>query len=93
MLGKAQRKVLGGKLVKVAVDFESHINFVQISGDFFLHPETALASVENCMKGLPIPISSQLLEEKIVHALNEQGAQFVGISPKDLAETIAEALK
>jgi len=47
--GKASRKVPGGKLIRIKVVFSDIIESVQITGDFFLHPEDSLLKIEEAI--------------------------------------------
>ena len=49
---EANYKVPGGKLVKVKLDVSSgKINQVRILGDFFLHPEETILTIEDSLIG------------------------------------------
>ncbi|MFC1750265.1 lipoate protein ligase C-terminal domain-containing protein, partial [Pseudomonadota bacterium] len=79
MIFRAIKKVVGGKLVKVRIDAEQggSINAVQITGDFFLHPEDALTDVEKNLIGLPANAAGPQISEKIQEALGTKNAAFV----------------
>ncbi|MFH1054781.1 MAG: lipoate protein ligase C-terminal domain-containing protein [Candidatus Altiarchaeota archaeon] len=52
MMGKFVMKVPGGKLLKVAVQHDSEkIVKIKLCGDFFMHPEDALESLEGKLIG------------------------------------------
>lgn len=91
--GKALKKIPGGKLVRVDVDYGERIEKCCITGDFFMHPEEALLAVEKCLIGLDLPFDPAAAEEKIEAILHEQQADVVGFTPVDLAALIGEALK
>ena len=47
-------KVPGGKLVVVDLDVvDDHVARVQVSGDFFLEPDSALEAIDRAVCGLP----------------------------------------
>ncbi len=85
-------KVPGGKLVRVRADFDIRVKALQISGDFFLHPEEALESVERELIGLSVHISEEALAQRIEALLHSAGAEFLGVTPQALAHAIHLAL-
>lgn len=95
---QATKKITGGKLVRVKIEStdagtQNHISGINISGDFFLHPEDALDHVQQKLAGLSTSSSPQIFEQEIERALAEKKAAFIGASAKDLAEIIHEALQ
>ncbi len=63
-------KTPNGKLV--AVDFEVEegvLRNVQVSGDFFLYPEEALADITGVLQGLPADLTESEYAEKVRFAL------------------------
>ncbi len=94
MRAAAQRKVPGGKLLRVRLDHEGGIiTSVQISGDFFLHPEDGLQVLERCLVGLPTSMDERTLETLLQDEVSSHGLEVLGFGPRDLAWTIAEALR
>jgi lipoate-protein ligase A len=91
--GMKLKKIPGGKLVRVDVEFDQHIEKCRITGDFFIHPEEALLAIEKSLNGLELPFDPADVVEKIEAVLLEQQAVVVGFSPPDLAALIGEALK
>ena len=85
-------KVPGGKLVVVDLDVvDGQLRNVQLSGDFFLEPDTALAQMNAALNGLPA-VSSR---EKIIAAINAALGDDVlmyGFSADAVAETVQRAL-
>ena len=92
MLKEFSKKVPQGKLVRLKIDFDSKINFIQINGDFFLHPEEAIEKIENSLIGKNISNSVEQFEQNISNSLKKQNAQFVGLTSNDLAQIIKEAI-
>jgi len=91
--GRAQRKVPGGKLVKVWVKVgEGRIQDLRITGDFFLHPEDAILDVEDSLRGVEAGAGIGSLERRISRALREKGAEFIGVEARDIALALREAL-
>ncbi len=94
MKGFCAKKVPGGKLLKVHVFFKhSNIEWVQLSGDFFLHPEETISAIEKALENVPLPATANYIASKIEHVLKENNAQLVGATPKDIAEAILEAME
>jgi lipoate---protein ligase len=80
----------GGKLV--VADFEvrdSRLIDVQISGDFFLYPEEALAAITAALIGLPP--DPAILTARIEAAL-PPGTEMLGFSPDAIAEAVRRGL-
>ena len=46
MHSQSMEKVSGGKLLVVKVNFEEKIENVEITGDFFAHPEESITEIE-----------------------------------------------
>lgn len=92
MQGKAVKKVPGGKLVRVTLEYEDTIKDIKITGDFFLHPEDVIEKIEKAFLGLHVPISSQEAVRIIDHVLESNQAELFGVSSHDIVETLKEAL-
>ena len=87
------KKVPGGKLLRIKLDTDNiSICALQISGDFFLHPEEALPKIEEALVGLPTAISAEALSQKINETLAQEKAAFIGVTAEDIAATIIEAI-
>ena len=86
------KKIPGGKLLRVDIDYVNTIDEIQITGDFFLHPEDALLAIEKGLQGIELPFNPKMAEQIIRNQLEYQQATVVGFSPADLAAVIAEAL-
>jgi lipoate-protein ligase A len=89
---QSTKKVPGGKLLRVKVQADEKITAVSITGDFFLHPEESLQTIEKSLIGLPTQTPENILAEKIHSALAEQKANFIGVSAEDIAQTLVEAI-
>lgn len=87
-LGEAAKKVPGGKLVRVKIDFEGELlKSVQITGDFFMHPEEGLEILEKSLQ----EIRFDEIEKKVDEVLNAHDLMLVGVSAADLSEVINSA--
>ncbi len=88
---RCEYKVPGGKLLCAKVEVEDGmIVWLQISGDFFLLPETDLEDLEGQLLGMET--ASESIKEKIVSFFNERKTTIVGASPEDFAHVINTAI-
>jgi lipoate-protein ligase A len=90
--GECEKKIEGGKLVRVRIDFDRTINSIEITGDFFLHPEEALKDVEAALLGLDIS-DLEKATDKIKDVMDEKGIQVIGFSPHDITNIIKEVVR
>ncbi|MGY0798806.1 biotin--protein ligase [Lysobacter sp. A286] len=85
-------KVPGGKLV--VVDLEAtggRLAEVQVSGDFFLEPDSALESINTALRGLPVDTDTTALAAAVDAALGD-GVSLYGITPEGVAIAVTRAL-
>ena len=92
MNGISTKKVVGGKLLRIKTEFNDKIHAVQITGDFFLHPEEKIVDIERTLIGLPVLESRQKIIEKIQAVIRREKIELVGISTEDIADTLLESL-
>jgi hypothetical protein len=86
----ADYKVHGGKMLKVKLVLNGQmIDSVTILGDFFLHPESAIETIEEKLRGCRVDIES--LTNKIQGVLDEQTATIIGATALDIAKAIEKA--
>jgi lipoate-protein ligase A len=89
----AQRKALGGKLVRVRLQHDGKETFAaEVSGDFFVFPEESISVIESALVGLPVRTSEGELGSIIGRLLIERNIIVLGFSPTDLAELVKRAL-
>ena len=74
------------------------INQINITGDFFFHPEEKLEKLESILNGLKFPKtdSSEILvniEQKIVAFYKTEGIISPGLRPCDFAKALFKALE
>ena len=89
MHGNSVYKAPNGKLLKIDLDFdpkEKLIETVQITGDFFVHPEDSLRMIENRLMGLPL--DRAFIAGSLVQFLAENEIQVFGFQPADLAHAL-----
>ena len=85
-------KVPGGKLV--VVDFEQEAGVIknfQLSGDFFLEPETLIDDINNAVNGLDIGSTILDIAESIEQELPEH-CEMLGVTPSSVGVAIRRAL-
>ncbi|MGC4192499.1 MAG: biotin--protein ligase [Thermomicrobiales bacterium] len=85
-------KTPGGKLVIVdfAVD-DRRLRNVMVSGDFFLYPDEALASIAGALEGLDSTLSQDDYAERVRLQLGPD-VSLIGTSPEGIAIAIRRAL-
>lgn len=85
-------KMPGGKLVVVDLEIHvGHLRQVQVSGDFFLEPDTALNVINAALDGMPASSGEQALALTIQQALSADVLMY-GISPEAIAVAVRRAL-
>lgn len=84
-------KVPGGKLVVADLEvIDNQFRNVEISGDFFLEPETALESMTAAIEGMPSNASQEDIAQRVAGATN--GAELLGITPEGVAVAVLRAV-
>ena len=87
-------KVPGGKLVVVDLDLElegGRIAQVQVSGDFFLEPDTALEAINAAVRGLPADADAARISAAVQAGLPGE-AMLYGISAEGVAVAVRRAI-
>jgi len=82
---KGELKARGGKLIRCTLTVKNNIiQTIQITGDFFLHPEEKILDLEKLLTGC------QLTEVHITSHLNQffQDATVIGATPQDFLNLI-----
>ncbi len=92
MINKASEKIAGGKLVRVEVDFSDKIDFIKITGDFFMHPETAIEDIEDALLDTSATADENEIKGKIDVILNEDNVTLYGVTSADIARVLKTAL-
>lgn len=85
-------KMPGGKLV--VIDLEVHagrLARVQLSGDFFLEPDSALLAINAVLEGQPASSDVAMLASRVRSALSPEVLMF-GVSPAAVAVAVRRAL-
>ena len=85
-------KVPGGKLVVVDLEVAAGVLAdVQVSGDFFLAPDSALDAINAALRGLPADAGEALLAAAARVGAGPDATWF-GISPEAVAIAVRRAL-
>lgn len=86
-------KMPGGKLVVVDLQvLDSRLAAVQLSGDFFLEPDSALDAMNHALLGQPVDASDAELGAAIRAGLGADVMMY-GISPEAIAVAVRRALQ
>ena len=85
-------KVPGGKLVVVDLELEGgRIAQVQVSGDFFLEPDTTLEAINAAVRGLPADADVARISAAVAAGLTGE-AMLYGISAEGVAVAVRRAI-
>ena len=82
-----------GKLLRIDVTYDDHIENIKITGDFFIHPEDTLEQIVSELKGLPLPFQPDSVTRKISYVIQNNEAEMIGITINDIVTTLAEVLQ
>lgn len=86
-------KMPGGKLVVIDLDVRNgHLANVQLSGDFFLEPDSALHAINAALAGQPADTDEATLATTLQHALPVDVMMY-GVSPEAIAVAVCRALQ
>ncbi|MHB1059552.1 MAG: biotin--protein ligase [Rhodanobacter sp.] len=85
-------KMPGGKLVVVDLDVrDGRLAGVQLSGDFFLEPDSALGTINRALDGQPEDAAEAALAAAVHDALAADVMMY-GLSPEAIAVAVCRAL-
>jgi len=90
---KAEKKVPGGKLLRVTVETDesmSKIANIMFTGDFYLYPEEEIHTLENSLKG--IKIDENEFKRIIANFFENEIIQILGAGPEDFLEILITAI-
>ncbi len=79
-------------MVRVDARSSDRVEWLKITGDFFLHPEETLEQIEGCLQGAAIPLDQPALVRCIQGVLAANGAELIGASPADIVALLQEAV-
>ncbi len=79
-------------MIKIRLDIEDGvISSISIMGDFFLHPEDTISTIEQNLLGIQLEL--KVLTSKITRTLQESDATLIGANADDIAQAIMIALE
>jgi lipoate-protein ligase A len=82
---RVEYKVPEGKLVAAEADvFNGYLTRIQITGDFFMHPESSIKDLEDSLKGIPV----SKLDETVTNFFKNKEIQLIGVSSNDFIYVI-----
>jgi lipoate-protein ligase A len=85
--GKCTYKVPNGKLIKVKVEYDSkNIIMVQITGDFFIHPEESIDDLELALKNTEY--SRKNVSDIISRFFSSDSLIAFGITPQAVVDAL-----
>ncbi len=85
-------KMPGGKLIVADLDVcDGMLDAVQISGDFFLEPDSALMTINQSLSGMPASASEAELATRVQDALGDEVSMY-GISAEAVAVCVRRAI-
>lgn len=90
---RGEYKTPSGKLV--AVDFEVRdirLSQVIVSGDFFLEPPEALATITAALESAPAEADEEVLAARVREAVGPE-VEMVGFSPEAIARAVGRGLE
>jgi lipoate-protein ligase A len=88
---RSQIKVPDGKLVRLDAVCEEHVlSDIKISGDFFVHPEEALFTIERELNGLGLTGTEEDLARKVGDVITTSGAVLIGFRADDIVTLLKE---
>jgi lipoate-protein ligase A len=87
---QAEYKVPGGKLLAAELAVEGgRMVGVKITGDFYMHPETAIIELEKALEDTP----KVDLEDKVNRFFEENNVTLFGVHVEDFVKVIRMALE
>lgn len=87
---RAEYKVKGGKLIKVELrKKDGKIDFIKITGDFFMHPEELIEDLERTLIGCSL--NEAEIAETIKNFIKKHEVSLLGAAPEDFAKCIIKA--
>ncbi len=85
-------KVPGGKLIRAKVEVDAgRITFLQLTGDFFMEPETDLEELETKLTGFKA--EPEYVTATVLSFFTSHKTMIAGATPKDFAYVINQALR
>ncbi len=93
MRGSAKKKVTGGKLISIRVEFNGSIDKIEIMGDFFLHPEESISYIEESILNTRTDEPEAALAQRISNVAESKKIEMIGVTPEAIASTVKMAIR
>ena len=90
--GSARRKVPDGKMLSVKIEYDTVIKKIELSGDFFIHPEEGITDIEDALIGSN-PFNEKEICAIISSAVSLNHIELIGLTPDNIAKTISMAIR
>jgi lipoate-protein ligase A len=91
---KAEKKVPGGKLLRVTVETNESthtIANIMFTGDFYMHPEEEIHTLENALKGTKIDENE--FKKTIMDFFKNEEIKILGANPEDFLDILVTAIR
>lgn|SRR3989338_4169912 len=94
MISQSEEKIPEGKLLRVKVELsdKTEILKVQITGDFFIHPEEKLKLIEEMLSSIDSKSSEEQLNDMISRIILNNQIQLIGIDSEAIARNARKAI-
>lgn len=89
----ATEKVLNGKLLRIKVKFDSKIKKVDITGDFFAHPENSIEKIEAQLTGLEINFDYKKTLECLSDFISRNEYELIGVDAEAIIRVLKKAIE
>ncbi len=95
MISQSEEKITGGKLLRIKLELDPDKNKIikiQITGDFFIHPEEKLKFIEDELKNISTKISEEQLNDITNEVISQNDIQLIGIDSRAIARNMRNAI-
>lgn len=93
MDGIAIEKVPEGKLLRIRTTYNKKITKVQITGDFFAHPEDSIERIEERLSGLSINFDDKSAVHNLSEFIKDSNFELIGINPEAIIRVLKKAIR
>ena len=90
---RAEKKVPGGKLVRLAIDLSGQSARIRLSGDFFVHPEEGIYEIEDLLASLPVDEARDRVQAAIDTYILARNIELIGIDSGTIALLFTECFQ
>jgi len=85
LMTQQEEKVPGGKLARLTMEKSGNSTLLQLSGDFFIHPEEGIFLIEESLMGIPENSSEIRVRQTVEDAVKKAGLEMIGIDAEAIA--------